>query len=87
MLLYTDGLVERRDQLLDDGLERLRETLEDLAGQDLDSLCDELLHRLGHVEATVRKMVVPPAYGDLLYDLRGHIAVVRANLAARRPVG
>jgi hypothetical protein len=49
--------------------------------------CDELLHRLGHVEATVRKMVVPPAYGDLLYDLRGHIAVVRANLAARRPVG
>ena len=49
--------------------------------------CDELLHRLGHVEATVRKMVVPPAYGDLLYDLRGHIAVVRANLVARRPAG
>ena len=48
--------------------------------------CDELLHRLGHVEATVRKLVVPPAYGDLLYDLRGHIAAVRANLVARRPV-
>ena len=47
--------------------------------------CDELLHRLGHVEATVRKIVVPPAYGDLLYDLRGHIAVVRASLVARRP--
>ena len=46
--------------------------------------CDELLHRLGHVEATVRKLVVPPAYGDLLYDLRGHIAVVRASLVARR---
>ena len=46
--------------------------------------CDELLHRLGHVEATVRKLVVPPAYGDLLYDLRGHIAVVRASLEARR---
>ena len=49
--------------------------------------CDELLHRLGHVEATVRKIVVPPAYGDLLYDLRGHIAVVRASLVARRPAG
>jgi hypothetical protein len=47
--------------------------------------CDDLLHRLGHVEATVRKLVVPPAYGDLLYDLRGHIAVVRASLVARRP--
>jgi hypothetical protein len=47
--------------------------------------CDDLLHRLGHVEATVRKIVVPPAFGDLLYDLRGHIAVVRASLVARRP--
>jgi hypothetical protein len=46
---------------------------------------DELMHRLAHVEATVRKLVVPPAYGDLLYDLRGHIGVVRANLVARRP--
>jgi hypothetical protein len=49
--------------------------------------CEELLHRLGHVEATVRKLVVPPAYGDLLYDLRGHIAVVRASLLARRTAG
>jgi hypothetical protein len=47
--------------------------------------CDDLLHRLGHVETTVRKLVVPPAFGDLLYDLRGHIATVRASLLARRP--
>jgi TRAP-type uncharacterized transport system substrate-binding protein len=47
--------------------------------------CDDLLHRLVHVESTVRKLLVPPAYGDLLYDLRGHIAVVRASLLARRP--
>ena len=46
---------------------------------------DGLLHRLEHVETTVKKLVVPPAYGDLLYDLRGHIATVRANLLARRP--
>ena len=49
--------------------------------------CDALLHRLAHVEATVTQAGVPPAYGDLLYDLRGHIAVVRANLLARRPAG
>jgi hypothetical protein len=48
---------------------------------------DELLHRLGHMEATVKRLVVPPAYGDLLYDLRGHIAAVRANLMARRAAG
>ena len=46
--------------------------------------CDELLHRLGHMEATVMKLAVPPAFGDLLYGLRGHIAVVRESLLARR---
>ena len=47
--------------------------------------CDELLHDLDHVEATVMKLAVPPAFGDLLYGLRGHIAVVRESLVARRP--
>jgi hypothetical protein len=46
---------------------------------------DELLHHLEHVEATVMKLAVPPAFGDLLYGLRGHIAVVRASLVARHP--
>ena len=47
--------------------------------------CDELLRHLDHVETTVSKLAVPPAFGDLLYDLRGHIAVVRESLVARRP--
>jgi hypothetical protein len=46
--------------------------------------CDDLLRHLDHAEAAVMKLAVPPAFGDLLYDLRGHIAVVRANLVARR---
>jgi hypothetical protein len=46
--------------------------------------CDELLNRLAHVEATVTKLNVPPAFGDLLYGLRSHIAVVRAGLLERR---
>ena len=49
--------------------------------------CDELLRHLDHVETTVSKLAVPPAFGDLLYDLRGHIAVVRESLVARRPAG
>ena len=43
-----------------------------------------MLHRLEHMETAVMKLVVPPAYGDLLYDLRGHIAVVRKSLLARQ---
>jgi PAS domain S-box-containing protein len=46
VILYTDGLVERRDQDLDHGLQRLQDTLEELAGRDLDELCDELLARM-----------------------------------------
>jgi hypothetical protein len=46
--------------------------------------CDDLLRRLAEMEATVTKLVVPPAYGDVLYALRAHIAVVRKSLLARR---
>ena len=46
VLLYTDGLVERRGQSLDEGLERLRDALGQLAGLELDRLCDALLRLL-----------------------------------------
>ncbi|MGY1771187.1 SpoIIE family protein phosphatase [Blastococcus sp. SYSU D00813] len=48
VLLYTDGLVERRDADLDTGLDRLREALVDLAGLPLQQLCDALIERLVH---------------------------------------
>jgi len=48
LLLFTDGLVERRGQSIDDGLAQLRDTLETLAAEDLsiDALCDEVLARM-----------------------------------------
>ncbi|MDQ2729005.1 MAG: SpoIIE family protein phosphatase [Actinomycetota bacterium] len=46
VLLYTDGLVERRGQSLDEGIGLLRDTLADLADRPLDDLCDELLTRM-----------------------------------------
>ena len=48
VLLYTDGLVERRDQPLDVGLARLRAVLGDLAHEDLslEQLCDRVLDRM-----------------------------------------
>jgi serine phosphatase RsbU (regulator of sigma subunit) len=48
VLLYTDGLIERRDADLDDGLVRLRDTLAELADRPLDELLDEVIERLVH---------------------------------------
>ncbi len=46
--LYTDGLVERRGQGLDEGLAKLREVLDDLAqeGLGLEEASDQLLRRM-----------------------------------------
>lgn len=46
LLLFTDGLVERRGASLDDGLARLQAALADLAEVPLDELCDTLLGRM-----------------------------------------
>ncbi len=46
LLLYTDGLVERRHTPLDEGLAWLAGTASRLAGLPLDQLCDTLLDQL-----------------------------------------
>jgi PAS domain S-box-containing protein len=46
VMLYTDGLVERRGESLHVGLERLRTTTERLAGLGLEDLCDRLIAEL-----------------------------------------
>jgi serine phosphatase RsbU (regulator of sigma subunit) len=48
VLLYTDGLVERRGQSLDEGLAKLRSTLGELGRQSVpvDELCDQVLAQM-----------------------------------------
>ncbi|MPR00559.1 SpoIIE family protein phosphatase [Modestobacter sp. I12A-02628] len=46
LLLFTDGLFERRDEDLDAGRGRVRTVLAGLVGAGLDELCDTLLARL-----------------------------------------
>jgi PAS domain S-box-containing protein len=46
VLLYTDGLIERRDDDLDAGMVRLRDTLVELAHLPLEELLGEVLERL-----------------------------------------
>ncbi len=45
ILLYTDGLVERRRESLDEGLQRLERAMAQ-APEDLEGLCDEIIDRL-----------------------------------------
>jgi serine/threonine-protein kinase RsbW len=46
LLLYSDGLVERRGEPLDVGLERLRRAVAELRDVDVETLCDELVETM-----------------------------------------
>jgi serine phosphatase RsbU (regulator of sigma subunit) len=53
LLLFTDGLVERRGESLDEGMARLVRIVEERAAEDLGGLCDAILDGM-----------VPQAAGD-----------------------
>ncbi|MCZ2858550.1 SpoIIE family protein phosphatase [Blastococcus sp. VKM Ac-2987] len=55
VLLYTDGLVERRDRDIDAGTEQLLEVLGECEGLPLDQVCDRVLAR----------MILPDAEDDV----------------------
>ncbi|MGI5154976.1 SpoIIE family protein phosphatase [Microbispora sp. CA-102843] len=64
LLLYTDGLIERRGEDLGDGLERLRLCAEPLAREPLGRFCDELLTGMpvtGEDDVAMIALRVPPA--------------------------
>ncbi|WP_309648538.1 SpoIIE family protein phosphatase [Nocardioides sp.] len=66
LLLYTDGLLERRSESLDVGLARLRELASRTSTSDLDAFLDQLLAQLGgeHHEDDVALLAV--RFGPLL---------------------
>ncbi len=81
VVLYTDGLVERRGQGLDEGLDRLRATVEELAGLSTDGLCDALLARLADgSEDDVALLVLrlPPDDGSAAGLQRAHEGTSRS---------
>ncbi len=46
LVLYTDGLVERRNELIDIGLRRLVEMIDEMDYPPMDELCDRVIKRL-----------------------------------------
>jgi serine phosphatase RsbU (regulator of sigma subunit) len=66
LLLFTDGLVERRDRDIDEGLRALAEHAGPLATAALDVLCDEVIANHGQVfddDVAVLVVRVPPRPG------------------------
>jgi len=85
LLLYTDGLVERRDEPLDAGLDRLAAAASHCAGLAAGAACEELL----------RRMAPPEGYSDdvALVAVRpvgttgaAHVDVRPARLAEARGI-
>ncbi len=53
----------------------------DMAGQEFAAeKREEFLERLDHIELAADRMKIPASFADRFYDLRGHIALVRARL-------
>ena len=47
LVLYSDGLVERRGEVLDDGLRRLAAAGRDVADMAVEEVCSTLMTKLG----------------------------------------
>ena len=60
VLLFTDGLVERRDADIDAGMDRLLAALADLADRPLQEVCDLVIERMvdGHPDDDVALVAV-----------------------------
>jgi serine phosphatase RsbU (regulator of sigma subunit)/anti-sigma regulatory factor (Ser/Thr protein kinase) len=68
LVLYTDGLVERRGASIDDGLERLRALAEGL--EDVDGVCTGIVDRLMVDEPEDDVAVIAARLPPLTEDLR-----------------
>jgi PAS domain S-box-containing protein len=74
LVLFTDGLFDRRDIAIEEGLERIREAATDKVGMDIDQLCGSLLETL-----------VPADASDDVAILAARLDPVRERLSLRIP--
>jgi PAS domain S-box-containing protein len=79
LVLYTDGLIERRGRLLEDGLERLAQAAAGAAAKPIGSVCDYLVAALGVDSTRSDDLAV------LALRLEPDAAVFRRAFEARPP--
>jgi serine phosphatase RsbU (regulator of sigma subunit) len=66
LILYSDGLIERRNSLIDHGLERLAHEAAQLADAPIESVCDRLVGALGVESSRTDDVVILAIRLDLL---------------------
>ncbi|WP_281897857.1 SpoIIE family protein phosphatase [Phytohabitans aurantiacus] len=64
LVWYSDGLIERRHQVIDVGLDRLATAASELAGADPQAWCDQLLRAMTHGYTVTDDIVVACLYLD-----------------------
>jgi serine phosphatase RsbU (regulator of sigma subunit)/anti-sigma regulatory factor (Ser/Thr protein kinase) len=79
LILYSDGLIERRGESLTTGLERLREVAARSSSPDAHSLCRDLVERLDPGESRRDDVVV------LVLEMRGPPSLVYRAVAPADP--
>jgi PAS domain S-box-containing protein len=88
LVLYTDGLVDRRDVEVGEGLERLREEATGKVGMDIDHLCGVLLEALVPADASDDVAILAARIDPVQERLSLHIPADPARLrSVRRNIG
>jgi anti-sigma regulatory factor (Ser/Thr protein kinase) len=88
LVLYTDGLVDRRDVEVGEGLDRLLEAATDKAGMDIDHLCGVLLETLVPADASDDVAILAARLDPVQERLSLHIPADPARLrSVRRNIG
>jgi PAS domain S-box-containing protein len=88
LVLYTDGLIDRRDVEVGEGLERLLEAATDTVGMDIDRLCGMLLETLVPADASDDVAILAARLDPVQERLTLHIPADPARLrSVRRNIG
>jgi len=88
LVLFTDGLVDRRDVVVEVGLERLREAATDSGEGDLDEVCGVLLETLVPADASDDVAILAARFEPVQDELSLTIPADPARLASvRRNLG
>jgi PAS domain S-box-containing protein len=88
LVLYTDGLIDRRDVEVEEGLDRLRAAATDKVGMDIDHLCGVLLEALVPADASDDVAILAARLDPVQERLSLHIPADPAKLrSVRRNIG
>ncbi|WP_029113412.1 SpoIIE family protein phosphatase [Mycobacterium sp. URHB0044] len=83
LILFTDGLVERRDSSIDAGLEQVAEVLNDTLGLTAESVADEVLREMAPAEGYDDDVAIV-VYRDLHAPLRFELPAEAERLSEVR---